>query len=130
MLTAGGKTKLSRKKEAAVAALISAPTIAAAAAAVGIHEITLWRWLRQPEFKAAYEEAKRQALEAAIKRLQAVSGQAVETLHEVMTDPTASPHARVAAARTVLEMALKAYELQDLASRVEALETEFERRAL
>jgi predicted DNA-binding protein (UPF0251 family) len=56
--------------EAAVAALLTAPTIATAAAAVGISEQTLWRWLQNSDFQERYREAKRQAVTQAIARFQ------------------------------------------------------------
>lgn len=128
MLTPGGKPKMSRKMEAAIAALLTAPTIAQAAAAVGIAEITLWRWLQQDEFQARYQEAKRQAVAQAITRLQEVSGEAVSTLREIMLDPEAKDGARVTAAKSVLELAFKAVELEDLARRIDELEKILEQK--
>lgn len=122
MITAGGKTKMVRKKEAAVAALLTASTIAIAAQSVGISEVTLWRWLQQEDFQEAYRQAKRQAVAQAVSRLQQATTRAVDTLEEIMSNTNAKDSARVAAARTVLEMALKAIELEDIVARVEELE--------
>lgn len=107
---------------AAIAALLTAPTIAEAAAAVGVHEQTLWRWLQDPEFQSRYREAKREAVSQAVARLQQVSGEAVDTLRGIMVDTEAKDAARVTAAKAVLEMAFKAVEAEDLVSRIEALE--------
>lgn len=117
-----GKAKMTRKMESAVAALLTAPTIATAAAAVGISEQTLWRWLQDPDFKERYREAKREAVAQAVARLQQVSSQAVETLWVIMTDDEAKDSTRVTAAKAVLEMAIKGIELEDLAARIDALE--------
>jgi len=113
---------MTRKMEAAIAALLTAPTIAAAAHAVGVSEITLWRWLQREEFQVRYREAKSQAVAQSIARLQQVSGEAVETLREVMANTESPASSRVAAAKAVLEMAIKAVELEDLTARVEELE--------
>lgn len=116
------KAKMTRKMEAAVAALLTAPTIAIAAQAVGISEQTLWRWLQLPEFQGQYREAKRQAVAQAVARLQQATTKAVDTLEAVMDDTASPSSARVTAAKTVLEMAVKAVELEDMAARIEALE--------
>lgn len=117
-----GKAKKTRKAEAAVAALLMAPTIATAAASIGISEQTLWRWLQDPDFQAKYREAKRQAVAQAVARLQQASGEAVEALREIMNDGEAPASARVSAAKSVLEMAVKGVEIEDIAARVEKLE--------
>lgn len=117
-----GKAKLNRKQEAAIAALLTASTIAEAAAAVGVHEQTVWRWMQLPDFKEAYRDAKRKAVDQAISRLQQVSGEAVETLRTVMKDSDAPPSSRVSAAKAVIDVALKAVEMDEMAARIEALE--------
>ena len=113
----------SRKREAAIAALLVAPTIAHAAQSAGLSESTLTRWLRDEGFLSAYRAAQRQALQQAIASLQAAAGVAVAVLRAVMLDRGASPAARVSAARSVLELAYKGAELADLEARLAAIET-------
>jgi hypothetical protein len=72
--------KLDHKKEALIAGLLTEATIAAAAAKAGVSEATATRWLRLPEFRAAYRRARRELVEHAVGRIQAATGQAVETL--------------------------------------------------
>src|SRR5579872_3498854 len=79
-------SKIDRKQEVAIAALLSERTQADAAAKVGIGEATLQRWLLDPAFAAAYRAARRAAVENAVARLQAVTGQAVDTLLAVATN--------------------------------------------
>lgn len=52
----------------------------AAAERAGVSESTLYRWLQVPAFRAAYRQARRELVEAAIGRVQAAAGQAVEAL--------------------------------------------------
>ncbi|ACV64413.1 phage protein [Desulfofarcimen acetoxidans DSM 771] len=118
----GHGEKLTRKMELAVAALLTAPTIGLAAQKVGISEITLWRWLQTEEFKGRYAEAKRQAVGQAIARLQQSTVKAVDALEEIVSDVDAKDTARVAAAKIILETALRGIEIEDLAARVELLE--------
>ena len=55
----GHGAKLGHKKEAAIVALLSHRSIEDAAREVGIAPKTLLRWLKDPEFDAAYREARR-----------------------------------------------------------------------
>lgn len=120
--TAGHGEKRSRKEDAALVALISEPTLREAANKAGISEATLWRWLQDPEFQEKYRTARRQAVSQSITQLQKISSEAVETLREVMNSKETPPASRVTAARAVLEMSIKAVEVEDLAVRIEALE--------
>jgi hypothetical protein len=113
---------LTAKQEKAIAALLSEPTMKSAAQLVKVSEITLIRWLREDAFRDAYQEARREATRQAIARLQQASSEAVDTLREVMKDSQATYGARVSAAKTVLDLSLKAVELEDLQGRVEQME--------
>jgi hypothetical protein len=120
----GHGEKLSRKQEAAIIALLSEPTIEKAAAKAGIAKPTLWRWLQIESFQTAYREARREAVSQAIGALQRASGEAVEALREIMQDKEAPATARVSAARSILEFAIKGVEIEDILVRLEALENE------
>ena len=52
-------SKFTRKKEEAIAALMTQRNVEEAARAAGIGHQTLLRWLRLPEFQDAYREAGR-----------------------------------------------------------------------
>ena len=118
----GHGEKWSRKKDAAILALVTEPTIADAAKKAGISHATLHRWLQIKDFKDAYREAKREAVSAAIARLQRTATEAVDALRDVMNDTESPASARVSAARSILEIAIKAVELEDFERRLEALE--------
>lgn len=111
------------KKHRALLALLSSPTIKEAAKIAGIGEKTLHRWIKEDqEFRQAYREASREALQHTTTRLQQAAARAVDTLESIMMDKRANANARVTAAKTVLETAYKAFELYDLEARIEALE--------
>lgn len=118
----GHGAKLPRKQEQAIAVLLVSPTISEAARALSVAEITLWRWLQRPEFEAQYRAARRKAIDHAIARLQQATRKAVDALEAIVTDTATPPAARVGAARTILDMSLRAVEIDDLAARVQALE--------
>ena len=118
----GHGAKFGRKKEEAIVALLAHPNIETAARAVGIGTTTLLRWMKEPEFEAAYRAAKRAAFGQAIARLQQISGAAVSVLAKIMLDTNAPASTRVRAADSVLDHAAKAIELEDIEVRVSELE--------
>jgi transposase-like protein len=119
---ANRKNKLGRKKEAAVQALLSQRNTEEAARAIGVVPRTLYRWLQEPDFCAAYREAKRAAFSQAIARVQTMTAPAISTLGKVMVDPAAPAASRVRAATSIVEFAAKAIEIEDLEARLKALE--------
>jgi hypothetical protein len=113
---------LSAREAAAVEALLQQPTIARAAASVGVHERTLRRWMATPAFRTALLEARRAAFGQAIGLTQWYAAMAVATLVKVMNDPASPAHCRISAAAVLLRFGREGLELDDLADRVEALE--------
>lgn len=113
---------LNTRQHNAIAALLVEPTIRKAATAAGVPERTLYGWLKEPGFSAQYREARREAVAQSIARLQTYSSEAATTLYTVMKNTKASPAVRLMAARSVLEFAIKAVELEDIQARLEALE--------
>ncbi len=114
--------KLSPKQERALVALLDCGEIKKASETVGINEATLWRWLQSPDFQSRYRAARRQLVETAIAQLQSDCTVAARVLREVAEDREAPASSRVAAARTILEQSIGAFELMDLQERVEMLE--------
>lgn len=113
---------LTAKQEQAIAALLTEPSVAAAAAKVRSSERTLHRWLDDPAFETAYRLARRKAVQQAIGRLQQVSSAAVAVLMRLMADASTPAGTRLQAAKTLLEMAIRAVELEDLEARIKRLE--------
>jgi hypothetical protein len=118
----GHGTQFGRKKEAAIAALLSHRTVEDAAGATGIAPVTLLRWLKLPEFQDAYRQARRVAFAQSIARLQQACSAAVATLLKIMVDPSAPAASRVRAADCVLDHAKNAIEVEDIEVRVSELE--------
>ena len=116
----GHGEKLGRKEEQAILALLTHPTIPEAAAACGVGEATLWRWMQEPEFRDRYRQARRQVLEGAIASLQQAAGEAAATLRALLT--AESETVRLGACRAILEQATKGADLLDLEARIAALE--------
>jgi len=117
--------RLTAKQEKAIAALLTEGSVAAAATKAGIATSTLFGWLRDPAFDTAYRAARREAVGHAIARLQQLSTDAVAVLATVMADKNTPASVRVTAAAKLLDMALRAVEIEDLEARIDQLEQRY-----
>jgi len=68
-------------------------------------------------------KARRESVKQGIARLQNATGEAVSVLQEVMNDKEAPRSVRVTAAKAIIEYSIKAVEIEDLAQRIEELES-------
>lgn len=112
----------SLKREKALNALITNPTIKGAAAECGIAEKTLFNWLNEPEFAQKVKAAQEAITRETISRVLYSVGLAIETLEEVMQDHEANASPRVSAAKAILDHSLRVYELQTVQQRLDELE--------
>lgn len=126
-MTANGnfqRGKTVRRREQALAALLTNPSMRDAARESGVGYSTLIRWSKEPEFAAELAAARNEVLDAALERLKTAAFNAVGTLIEVAASPAASDMARVSSAKAVIELALRVGSIQQLTERVEQLERE------
>ena len=120
-------TATERKQDRAIVALLTEPTVEAAARAADIAPATIWRWTQQVDFRARLRDARRAVVEGAIGRLQQAATEAVTTLQRNLTCGT--PVVEVRAATAILDQAIRAVELFDVVERVEQLESRLAARA-
>jgi len=118
----GHGAKLGRKQEEAIAALLTQRNTEEAARAIGVTPKTLLRWMKLPEFKVAYREARLAAFGQSFARLQQATSAAASTLLKVMVDPSTPAATRIRAAESVLTHAAKSVEIENIEARVTALE--------
>jgi|SRR5215471_15945028 hypothetical protein len=118
----GHGAKFGRKKEAAIAVLLTHRNTEEAARAISVVQATLLRWMKDSEFDAAYREARRLAFRQSVARLQQASSAGVSTLLNIMVDANAPESTRVRAADSVISYAAKAIEIEDIDARVSELE--------
>jgi len=117
----GGATKLTRKAEQAIVALLEHPTIDEAAKACGVSKRTLWRWLQREDFQTRHRQAQRAVVDSAITKLQAATVKAVETLERNLN--CGNFFAENAAAQAILTHAFKAIELRELQDQIAEIKT-------
>jgi hypothetical protein len=115
-----GDKKL-RLRERFIMALLSHSSVEAAAESVGISRRTGSRWMQDPAVVQRLAEARRQGMQHAMTRLQAAASRSVDCLCAIQQDGE-SESARVSAARTILEQALRAVEMGDIQERLTKLE--------
>lgn len=115
--------ELSQRQQKALVAILSSKNMAEAALTAEISEITLWRFLQQPKFQAAYRQARSQVVEQAISILQKATIEAVETLKRNLN--CGKPNVEVRTAEIILNQATNAIELLDLKTRIDEIEKDF-----
>lgn len=115
---------LTPKQEAAILALMNETTVTRAAETVGVDARSIYRWLEDPTFAAAFRRTRREAFAQAMSATQRYAGLAVHALAKVMTDANANPQARVAAASALLKFSRESLELDAIVERIEQLEGE------
>lgn len=105
----------------AISALLTSPSLAAAARRSGVPQRTLQRWHANPKFRELLAAAYRVVVESAVRQVQQSMGKAAETLVAVLDDPASTPADRIRAARTILDTGLAGMEKLDLVREVEKL---------
>jgi hypothetical protein len=117
----GHGEKFSRKKEAAIAALLETQSLPEAAAHCGLSERTLRRWLSNEEFAKQYRDERAHLLENTVNLLRTKSMEAVKVLASISNDQASPAGVRVSAARSIISLSI-AGEMLDLEDRLAELE--------
>jgi hypothetical protein len=110
------------RQEMAIAALLQSSSIQEASEVCGVSTRTFSRYLQNAGFKARLQGAKLQLLEGAVNKLRLSARDAVEVLVGIAHDGLAPSSARVAAARSIVSLAIEAAEVADIRARLQALE--------
>jgi len=112
---------LTPKQRRFVEALLTNPTVKAAAAAAGISEKTGHAYVRNPEVKAAIKESQADALRLAATAAAGLSADALEALKAIVRHGEADRD-KVQAARILLTYGLTVNEQVTLEERIAELE--------
>ena len=121
------QSELNAKQERALVTLMTCRPFDEATDQASVGQRTLRRWLQQEAFQNALQDLRRKAIASASTYLRTLAWEDVSTLRAVMTDDANSAGSRVSAARTLLELAQRAVEFEDLSVRVDAPKSELRR---
>jgi transposase-like protein len=119
---AGHGSKSARQRDEAIEALLTHRSIDEAARAVGIAPNTLRRWMKEPDFDAAYREARRERNSQWNARLQGASPAVASALIKLALGPSTPEATRLRAIDSILDRSNKAIETDDIQARLTKLE--------
>lgn len=111
---------LSHKQRALIVHLLSERTIARAAEKTGISEKTARRWLKQPAFAQAVEQARQETVRVGLDRLRTSLTAAVDKLVTLLDSGNESVSLKASIA--LIDHGVKSIELFDIVTRLTALE--------
>ena len=115
-------SKLKGKQSIFLQALLESRTKEEAIAKAEINRHTAYRYLKEPEFRQALREARREVVSLVSQRLSQSGEKAINVLIDVVEDEDSPPSSKVQASRTILEYLYKSYEQDELETRIEELE--------
>jgi hypothetical protein len=107
--------------EALILALACGTPVETAAAKSGVSERTVYRRLKEPEFRRRVQTTRAEMVERAASMLTAASMQAVKTLL-ALQETSAPPAVRLGAARAILDISIRYREITELQERLTAVE--------
>ncbi len=113
---------LTRKQIRAIECLLREPTINNAAKCAKVSRQTLYDWLKQNSFRAAYEQAKAEAFREGLDTLKTALAEGVSELRSALHDPTASIPNRIQASVKLIELGLRAHESMEVEQRLSEIE--------
>lgn len=108
-------------KEAFALNLILCRTVKEAAQKTGISQSTATRVREQADFQRLVSNLKDRMYSDTIKRAQALSADALDTLSDIMRDKECTDSSRVAAARFLLELGMESYTKERIIDEIEQL---------
>lgn len=115
-------SNLTIRQSKALQALLSGDNVTACAKAGGVTRTTFYKWLAQPTFKAALNQADGEIIETLTRRLTSLGNLALNNLEAVLSDPKTPPGVRMRAAVEVVNCIIRLRELYTLENRLADLE--------
>jgi len=113
---------LTPKQRKAIETLLTSGSVSEAADLANVSRETLYRWIKQPDFRAELERATTQAIDDLSRSLVALGDLAAATLADAMKNQIHPIATRVRAADVVFSRLLQLRELTSLEQRVTELE--------
>jgi hypothetical protein len=105
-----GKGPQQTRNDRAILALLENPTVEKAAAAINVHQSTLYRWLKKRDFRDKLSEARNAAFSQGIASLQQASHVAAGRLVALATDKDTPGTVAVAACNSILNHGARSFQ--------------------
>ena len=102
------------KMDLAIIALVQYRNLNKAAAAIGVHPVTVWRWLKLPHFRQQLHHAQAQVYSAAIAHLQQAATFAADALVALLKEETTPASSRIKIAEFILEQSRKTFTVEEI----------------
>lgn len=113
---------VSTKQKAAIRALLTGASYAAAAKAAGVHENTVGQWMREPAFLGALQQAEGEAMQVITRSLVSLAEKAAGVLKSILDDTQARNSSKVRAADVVLGRLLEIKRMSEFEDRLRRIE--------
>lgn len=105
-------SKLTQRQYRAIESLVSSTTVAEAAKSAGVGRATLYRWLKDPVFKAACEQRRAETLSFTRQRTKELFVKSLDNLEDLLESP--DPQVRMQVGKIVMEYRLRFYAAEKL----------------
>ena len=112
--------RLSAKQREAIVHLVGARSLEEGRKRARISKSTLFEWLRQPTFKEALEEARKEVIDEGLARLKSGVTQAIDSLLSLINDPV--KWVRLRASEKILDTYLRLKEMEEFETRLQSIE--------
>ena len=113
-------TLLSEKQIIAIELLMASQPVASVAESAGVSRVTIYRWLKDGDFKAELDKRKNALIERSSRKLAGALNQAIDVLINLLS--AKNPNIRRLTAGNLIEYSMKLSNLTDLERRITALE--------
>jgi len=117
-----GKGSKQTRKDRAILAMLQHVTIEKAAAAVPMHPATLYRWLKQPDFRDQLIKARHTAFSQCLARLHQAAPVAANRLLRLIANEETPSGSMIRASDSILNHAERGFQLDMIEARVSKLE--------
>ncbi len=111
---------LTRKQKEAIPALIGARSLEAGCRKAHLCKTTFYKWMKEPGFKTALEEARGEVIQESLERLKAGVTKAVDGILALAGEK--DKWVKLRACEKVLDFFLKVREVEELEGRLEKIE--------
>jgi hypothetical protein len=120
------KVKLSRRQLKAIPFLVSSPTYTQGCEKAKVNKATIYKWLKNPDFKAELDRQRSEIVEAAFDMIAQNIEKAVSTLVGLLD--TGDDRVKHLTANDIISHFFKHKELDDLEERIQQIEQQLEKR--